>query len=69
MKEEGDRDETLRRARAEIKMENKEMRARRVARTRVEWVVCQGGGSYGRMPSVVAVSCVHFRANKISSIW
>ena len=51
MKEEGDRDEALRRAWAETKTENKEMSAKRVARTRVEWVVCQGDGSYGRMPS------------------
>ena len=51
MEEEGDIDETLWRARAEIKKENKEISARRVVRTRVEWVVCQGGGSYGRMPS------------------
>ena len=51
MEEEGDIDETLWRAWAEIKKENKEISARRVMRTRVEWVVCQGGGSYGRMPS------------------
>ena len=51
MEEEGDIDETLRRARAEIRKENKEMIARRVARMWVEWVVSQGGGTYGRMPS------------------
>ena len=59
---EGDKEETLRRAGAEIKTENKEMTARRVVRMRVERPVRQWGGLYGRMPSTwwyLAVSCVH----------
>jgi hypothetical protein len=51
MEVEGDIDETLRRARAEIRKEDKEMSVRRVVRMWVEWVVSQGGGTYGRMPS------------------
>ncbi len=47
---EGDTEETLRQAGAEIKTENKEMTARRVVRMRVERSVRQGGGLYGRMP-------------------
>ena len=43
-KEEADRDKALRQAGVETKTENKEMIAKRVVRTRVEWAVCQGGG-------------------------
>ena len=57
---EGDKEETLRRAGAEIKTENKEMTARRVVRMRVERPVRQGGGLWeDAVNVVVAVSCVH----------